>query len=149
MRAKFIILFLLLTTSCDFRKQEQDYSTNEKLDEVCVDYPDNFILWNDLFNQNTEKYFVYVFSYDCYYCKEIKNDIVSFCNVSIAPVFLVEYTKSVTVDYKTDKTIGAKTIDNVFIRGTPTMIFIKDGEIKTNVAGKRNVLDFIDLNKNQ
>ena len=135
----FFPLFFLLI-SC-----KETAIETEIVEEITIDYPQSFIHWGDLFAQESDNYFVYVFSYDCYYCKQIKNKVICFHEVSKFPVYFCEYNKIIPLGRDIESTIGSNEIENVFIKGTPTLILISNETIAFNVAGKEAVIEMIDL----
>lgn len=142
-----ILLFTLLLglVSCSDSAELIDYSNKEILEEVTIEYPNSFIEWNTLLSQMDQNYFVYVFSYDCYYCKETKRRIICFHDNSPYPLYFVEYTKEIPIGHNTLNTIGKSDLVDVFIRGTPTLMLISEGAVSINVAGKEEVNEMIDL----
>lgn len=141
---RFLILFSIILVSCT-PMVELDYSTDSALEELVVDYPNSFIEWGNLFLQEETSYFVYVFAYDCYYCKETKKNIISFAQNLEYKVYFVEYKKHIPIGNNVESTIGAKQIEDVFIRGTPTLMFFSNNELLLNVAGKSEVNELINL----
>lgn len=145
MKKFFLILILIGVQAC----QKIDYSVSP-IEESNLSYPNAFINWHDLFNQDSKTYFVYVFAYDCYYCNETKTKIISFYNSCSYPVLFCEYLKQIPIQQNTQLTIGKATVEEVFIKGTPTLILINKGEVVINAAGKGEVCEIIDLySKNQ
>lgn len=140
MRRILLITFLISLSGC---------WTNDIIQEPInipdVDYPDAFIEWNDLFNQKEENYFVYVFSYTCYYCKEIKDKIISFYEQSKYTMFFCEYSKEIPIGQNITNTIESNDINSMFIKGTPSLILISEGTVLLNVAGKSDVEAIINL----
>jgi thioredoxin-related protein len=135
----FIPIFTLLLLGCTVNPVVAEDNSSD------VDYPENFILWENLFDKEDERYFVYVFAYDCYYCNETKRKVVCFYNYSEYPVYFCEYVKQIPIGHNVDKTLGANEVKDVFIRGTPSLLFINNGQIGFNVAGKAEVNEMIDL----
>ena len=119
-----------------------------KIEESFSEYPNNFINWDEILSQQSKIYFVYVFSYDCYYCRQIKNRIISFSNSSEYSVYFVEYSKQIPIKNNLSITIGAKDIDNVFIKGTPSLLLIDDATVAINVGGKNEVCEILQLYEN-
>lgn len=144
MRRFLVFTFLLALSSCSVGPNE-DYSTGEVLEEISIDYPDQFICWDDLFKQKEEIYFIYVFAYDCYHCKQTKKHILEFYERSEFTVYFVEYSKQIPIGHNTTNTLGKTELIDVFIRGTPSLIMINKGVISFNVAGKSEVNELIDL----
>ena len=138
---KKITLFLFpLLISCNSASPLQ-----VKDEPKMIEYPDSFIAWGGLFDKTEESYFVYIFAYDCYYCNELKSKVVDFYNKSQVHVYFCEYSKSIPIDHNIEATIGLSNIDNMFIKGTPTLILIKNKSVTFNVAGKADVSGMIDL----
>lgn len=138
-----IIVFLFFSSTLISCCETQHQDVNIKMEEL--EYPNNFISWVDVFSQTEDSYFVYVFSYDCYYCKQIKNKIITFCHNSDFPVYLVEYVKEIPVKNKISETIGMTRVDDLFIKGTPTLIFIYNQIVNINAAGIGEVSEIIEL----
>ena len=61
------------------------------------------------------------------------------------PVYFCEYTKSIPISHDIDSTIGKSEINDVFVKGTPTLILVSEKSIAFNVAGKEAVSEMIDL----
>ena len=53
--------------------------------------------------------------------------------------------KDIPIAHDIENTFGKKEIDDVFIKGTPTLILVSDKSIAFNVAGKEAVSEMIDL----
>lgn len=106
-----------------------------------------FLLWDDLFSiQGT--YFVYVFSYTCLYCNMIHDDMINFAYNACNPVYFVEFNEDIPVGKDVEKTIGLESIENLFIKGTPTLIMVEENKIKLNIGGVNNILETIVLYSN-
>ena len=140
MAKKVFLSFLALLTSCNEIVPE-----SETIQEVTIEYPSSFIQWSELFTQESNSYFIYVFAYDCYYCNLLKKKVICFHETCKFPVYFCEYTKSIPIAHDIDNTIGKNKIDDVFIKGTPTLILINEKSITFNVAGKEAVSEMIDL----
>lgn len=138
---KFLFCVLLLSLNC-CNSKTIEFSENQYEE---IEYPDAFIEWRNLLIQEEEKYFVYVFSYDCFYCKETKRKVIDFYNVSPFPVYFCEYSKKIPIGHNITNTIGMNNIDDIYIKGTPTLLLISNSTIYFNVAGKEEVNDLIDL----
>ena len=141
MAKKHYLSFLILLGSC-----AENASIREPLEEITIEYPSSSLIkWSNLFYQDFPCYFIYVFSYDCYYCNELKSKVISFSDSSRFPVYFCEYEKSIPIGHNIEITINKDKVEEVFIKGTPTLILIKDKSIAFNVAGKSEVSEMIDL----
>ena len=127
MKRLLSLLFLPFIIGCKQQKP-LDYDS----------FPDRVIEFKELFNQNRDDYYVYIFSYSCGHCIEFKEEIlpIIFNNRNM---YLIEYTKEIKISSNVDNTIGAKSVEEVSILGTPTLLEIKDGLLAVNVAGKTEI----------
>ena len=140
MKKIYFPLFLTLFSCCS--SGNIDYQV---IEEAKIEYPDAFIQWQTLLAQECSSYYVYVFAYDCYYCNESKRKVICFYEHSEIPVYFCEYTKEIPIGHNTMKTIGSNNLEDIFIRGTPSLLYITDGCISFNVSGKQEVFEMIDL----
>ena len=141
MAKKHYLSLLILLGSC-----AENASIQEPLEEITIEYPSSSLIkWSNLFDQDSPDYFIYVFAYDCYYCNELKSKVISFSDSSRFPVYFCEYEKSIPIGHNIEITINKDKVEEVFIKGTPTLILIKDKSIAFNVAGKSEVSEMIDL----
>ena len=127
MKRYLSLLFLPILLSCK-QPKPLDYDF----------FSDRMISYQDLFNQTQEDYCVYIFSYSCGHCEDFKEEIlpIIFNNRNI---YLLEYSNEIKVSSNVDETIGASSIEDVYILGTPTLLEIKDGILVVNVAGKTEI----------
>mgnify|MGYP003326849086 CR=1 FL=1 len=85
-------------------------------------------------------------SMKCCLCwKQTKNKIIELYDYGIFPVYFCEYLKQIPIGHNTLNTVGKSKIDDIFIRGTPSLIYISENKVVFNVAGRSEVLDMIDL----
>ena len=104
------------------------------------DFENCKIFWNSLFFVAKTQYFVYIYGKNCLHCKNIKNDVLSFIDEDIFPTYLLECTDKIPSGLEIEKTIGATSIEDVFILGVPTLLEIDDGVLTSNVAGTSSVM---------
>lgn len=144
MKVSFSLLTIVLfLCSCDVSKKTVECF--QIAEESALDYPKDLIKWADLFKIDKEEYFVYVFSYDCFHCKEIKDKVMTFSSNCEIEVLFLEYSNVIPIRSNVSKTIGVSDLNEVYIKGTPTLILIKNGVIMLNVGGKAEVLSIISL----
>ena len=127
MKRYLSVLFLPFLIACTQPKPLDYDSLSNKM-----------ISYQELFNQNQEDYYVYIFSYSCGHCEGFKEEILPII-YNNRNMYLLEYSKDIKVSSYVDDTIGASSIDDVYILGTPTLLEIKDGILVTNVAGKTEI----------
>lgn len=107
-----------------------------------VEVEDRIIPWDDLFNKESNRYYCYVFSKTCSHCNEIKNNVIDYA-LKNDNFFFVEYGKHIPLTDDITPTIGATSIDNVTIMGTPTLLGLINHTLIENIAGSKKVLDKI------
>lgn len=103
--------------------------------------------WNELFAHTDEAYLNYIYSDTCLHCLSIKDEMEEFANNSVIPIYFILFNDEIPIGNDLEKTIGVTTIDQCFIKGTPTLILIENGAVSFNIAGATNILETIDLYK--
>lgn len=100
------------------------------------------ISWNDVLNQEDDNYIVFIYSETCGYCHDMLNEIVSFANEEILiTYFLNSSLNPVTIG--DDNPIGITEIENLTIRGTPTIIEIDEKMVIANIPGIDQCLTYL------
>ena len=132
----FILLTLL--SSCSIRNDSdliyEDYNQLEEYQ----------ITWRDLFSQSNSEYFVYIYSLSCLHCQNIKEEVISFVISEKYPTYLIEYTKDIPISNNVEDCIGSSSYVEVTIKGTPSLLQIKNGYLILNVAGSKEILSVLD-----
>lgn len=127
MKRFLILLFLPFLIGCKQQKP-LDYDS----------FPDRVIEFKELYNQNHDDYYVYIFSYSCGHCEDFKEEVLNIIKNN-ETMYLVKYSKEIKISSNVDNTIGAKSVEEVSILGTPTLLEIREGALVTNVAGKTEI----------
>ena len=105
---------------------------------------ESLLTWEELFSI-PESYFIYIYSETCYHCQMIKDDVLDFANNSVFPVYFVEFNENIPIGNEIENTIGATTVEECFIKGTPTLFLIENNKLTMNIAGTGEILKTIDL----
>lgn len=141
MKKKLLSLtFILLTllSSCSITNHSdliyEDYNQLEEYQ----------ITWRDLFLQSNSEYFVYIYSLSCLHCQNIKEEVISFVISEKYPTYLIEYTKDIPISNNVEDCIGSSSYVEVTIKGTPSLLQIKNGYLILNVAGSKEILSVLD-----
>ena len=155
MNYKLCILPFLLTAlfaSCSPAESEQ--KSKNAFSEYNVPTSQK-IEWSNCLSQNEDHYLVFFYSETCSHCHEIMGDVLAFNEAKILPMFFLDTKASdikIPISNNTDLTIGANSVDDLFIAGTPTIIEVENWIVKDNIAGSDNCLTFLNeqrlLNKN-
>ena len=102
--------------------------------------------WSDCLKQNEDHYLVFFYSDTCSHCHEIMGDVLSFAESNIVKTYFLNTKESsvkIPIANDIDLTIGADSIDDLFVAGTPTIIEVEKWIVKANVAGTDNCLTFL------
>ena len=146
MNHKLRILPFVLTAlfaSCSPAESEQMSKNAFSEYNVTVDLK---IGWPDCLKQNEDHYLVFFYSDTCSHCHEIMGDVLSFAESNIVKTYFLNTKESsvkIPIANDIDLTIGADSIDELFIAGTPTIIEVEKWIVKANVAGTDNCLTFL------
>ncbi len=111
-----VILFNMLST-------ELEYSSFDRIED-----------YSEITNMNEDKYLVYFYSEECYYCKEIKYDVLEFAdknNEGIKVYFL-----------DAGNVTGYNNISGM--DGTPSMLMVVNGQLVDLVGGSTQILGVFD-----
>ena len=146
MNHKLRILPFVLTAlfaSCSPAESEQTSKNAFSEYNVTVDQK---IDWLNCLKQNESHYLVFFYSETCTHCHEIMGDVLSFAESNIIKMYFINTKESevkIPIFSDIDSTIGADTVDDLFIAGTPTIIEVENWMVKANVAGTDNCLTFL------
>lgn len=144
MKLKSFFFIFIFLCSCS---SNEEVST-DKNKQIVYGYDDvmNYqILFDDIFSQNENLYFVYIYSKTCGHCNQIKNDILKYRLEENKPLYFLEYNESIPISDDVSSTINSKSIFDVCILGTPTLLTIYEKTLVSNVAGTNKILKEIAL----
>lgn len=137
-------LLLLQLTSCESQSSSSYVVSTPSSNYSIIDkYGLNKIDWPEIFNQSGEEYFAYVYSETCSYCNKIKPMVSYFCSTIANPFYFIEFSDEIPINTDHKKTIGIKNVENLYIRGTPTLFFIKNKEIFDCFCGYSEIFEYI------
>ena len=146
MNNKLHILPLLITalfTSCAPAESEQISKNAFSEYKITIDQK---ISWPKMFEQQEDHYLVFFYSETCTHCHEIMGDVLSFAESNIVKTYFLDIKESevkIPISSNIDSTIGANSIDDLFIAGTPSIIEIENWIVKANIAGTDSCLTFL------
>lgn len=136
MKRILFIATMLLLSSC----HETELPNEERVYDY-KDVQDRFIEWKDVLAQEKENYFVYVFSYSCGHCKDIKQDILKKTIIDGWDIYYVEYTSDILIVDSNMPYIGITDYQKLGIIGTPTLFEISSGAVKDRFTGSKEIID--------
>ena len=145
MRIKILPLLLIsFVAGCSSTKAEAKTNDEQK----ALDYTDfqNLKLeWKNLFFPAKSQYFVYIYSISCLHCAHIKKEVLSTIEENKELFYLMEYSSEIPITSNVSNTIGKEKVEEVSILGTPTLIEITNHYVGLNIAGEKEITDFLEL----
>ena len=114
--------------------KEYDYSIISK----------NQIHWDEVLSQSKSRYVVYFYSEYCAYCKQVKQDILSYYLTNTDEMYFVDTVKEKAI-YKSNDglLIGTTDIEDFYIIGTPFLVEITNYTITNWYAGVESIKLYI------
>ena len=98
--------------------------------------------FENIFNVDKKEYYVYFYSKNCLHCLLLKNEIIPLA-LKKDNLYFVEYVDEIPIGSNVIDTIGATTIDEFFIIGTPTIIYINDKRVEINTTNEDIILSLL------
>lgn len=155
MKQKFIYLFLPAVTALtgcfpkaiqnessivNFYSSQTSYLRNYEYSEIS----NYLIIWNDIFFINKTEFYVYFFSKTCSHCERLKNAMIPVI-LNHEEFFACESSHDHIIEMDAETRIGIPDIE-LTIRGYPTLIYIENKIIKMNIAGEKQITNFLTTN---
>ena len=122
-------LFLLLIASsillngCGGQQEDTPINREPHYDEV----ENLHIEWKDLFNQEEDKYYAYVYSVTCTPCSMLRSEMIEFSQKNYVSFYFIYPSEDIPfVDDESlaKSSLGKSSLDDVYIYNTPTLIEI-------------------------
>ncbi|MCK5761572.1 MAG: thioredoxin family protein [Candidatus Izimaplasma sp.] len=111
-----VIMFNLLST-------ELEYSSFDRIGD-----------YSEITNMNEDEYLVYFYSEECYYCKEIKYDVLEFADENSAGIKVYFLDAGNVTGY-----------NNIAgMDGTPSILMVVNGQLVDLVGGSTQILSVFD-----
>lgn len=137
----FIIPIFLYLSSC------ANSSSVGGLPHISYSYDDvidYYASWENVFSIDMPNYNIYIYSIHCAHCANLKDHIIPYA-LEHKNIFFIEYTKDIPIGSNADSTIGITSIDNLFIKGTPSLINITESVVTANLAGQHDIMYYLGI----
>jgi len=132
------LLSLALLLSCSPSANASDSGENAQESTSFLDYSEvtTQIKWVDIFEQEEERYLIYFYSEYCGYCRDIKEEFLTYYFGADEKIYFVDSIKEKAV-YKSgaEWIIGVNNIDDFFIPGTPFLVEISNWNVTNYYIG--------------
>ena len=140
----FFAVIPLLLGGCSLTKKEDKIDvSNITIPEAEREYfeVDHITInWDNIFFENKDTYYVYIYSTNCSHCQELKNWIIDLA-LKRDDIFFVKGSNKNVIKTDVSGTIGATTIEQVAILGYPSLLKISNKTLVSNVAGNQRIMD--------
>ena len=145
---KLSLLSVMLLIGCSMggnvSKENEEQEIPKKLDYADVT---TSIHWPDIFLQEEQRYLVYFYSEYCGYCKNIKDEFLSYYLLDKEKIYFVDAIKEKAVfKGNAESIIGLKEITDFYIPGTPFLLEIMDWTATNYYVGMENIRLYINEN---
>ena len=136
---RLFLMSLVLLCSCSSKTiqpvNELDYSIIREED---------FVKWNDIFEMEESSYKVYFYSEHCGYCKQIKQDILSYYLINMERLYFCNSDENEVVMKANDEAlIGVCSIEDFFIPGTPYLVGFNNNVVSEIYKGSKQIKEYI------
>lgn len=138
---KFILLPILLITSCSINEQTSIAIEEERFIELSHEYveiSDYELTWDSMFDVESEKYYVYIYSMTCSHCEELKDFIISKA-IDRGDVYFIKGSSKDQLTNDPKKLIGAENPRDIYILGYPSLLQISNHRCSKNLAGTTQI----------
>ena len=98
------------------------------------------IPWGGLFEVEADHYMALVFSKSCQHCLAIEDTVVGYAlSETSTPLFFIEATATIPKGKDIASTLGATSIDEMYILGWPSLLEIQNGTLVAHLAGEKAI----------
>lgn len=133
------LLLLPLLVSCS--SKDESSSRKYEYDDV----KEKQISYLDVFNFNSDKYYLYYYQTTCYHCHGIKSKVIQFALESSDPFYFVEVTEDYGfLSHSKEETIGTSDPMRAFSMMTPQLSIVIDGFVKETYIGSEEIMNIIE-----
>ncbi len=128
------------------------FSDSVPISEVCSyvlnslsyeDMSNKFINWHGIFGIELEEYYVYFYSPYCGHCQTIKDKVIQYALCGSIQLFFVSPSNEVLLGMNIELTIGASSIEALWILGYPSLLKIKESTVTMNIPGATTIIELL------
>ena len=144
MKLIFLSLAVILLTSGCKPDVNMESETEEPIELDYSILEKRQIEWGNILSKRSSRYLVYFYSEYCAYCKQIKQDILSYYLTNTDDMYFVN-TVSQKAVYKSNDglLIGTKDIEKFYIFGTPFLVEVTNYTVTNWYAGVDSIRLYI------
>lgn len=139
MKKLLLSIALLLLTCCSNPKPSYQCEIREHdYDEIV----DQIISWENIFSIKQNDYYCYIFSTRCSHCNNIKNLVIETA-LQMDNFYFVLFDSTIPISGDVENTIGAMSCSDISILGTPTLLRIENSTLTMNIAGEKQITEYL------
>ena len=137
----FSLTFLSILGGCSpnskpSTKPEENNTQEEEKKREYSEISQLKILWKDIFNQQENIYYVYLYSLYCSHCNAIKNFMIESALSGNKKIYFIQASGEHVINEEKAKEISVDSLEDLAIRGYPTLLELKNKIVTKNVAGE-------------
>ena len=147
MMKRFLSLLMIPISMISGCQKSNDSSSSIYQEPIYNEVEHLHIHWEDLFNQNNDKYYAYIYSVICTPCSMLREQVIDFALKEEVPFYFVNPNDDIpfTEDASlADASINATSIDQVYCYSTPTLIEITNRVITRYSRDYYEIKSFIE-----
>ena len=138
MKIRKLFFVSIVLTSCTFVQKEEP-----KYEDAVIDIPVEHeydeisefeLLRENMFDVESDHYYVYFYSLSCNHCAEIKNYMIEKA-VERKDIYFIKGTSKDKITNDEKMLINAENPENFYILGYPTLALISEKKCTKNLAG--------------
>ena len=137
------IMSVTLLTGCNKQKEPTPSGKDPHYNEV----EELHIGWKDLFNQEDDVYYAYVYSVSCVPCSSLREQVTTFAKGGYVHFYFVYPSDDVPFiddSVQADNSLGATKIEDVYCYSTPCLIEISDHVITKYTRDYYEIKTFVE-----
>ena len=134
---------LIVLSGCAKQKEPEEPKQEPHYEEV----ENLHIKWENLFNQEDDKYYAYIYSVTCVPCSMLREQVIEFAKASYVHFYFIYPSDEIPFvenPAQADGSIGASSIENVYCYSTPCLIEITDHTITNYSRDHYEIKDFME-----
>ena len=138
---RFVVSLLSIPLIASCTPTEESVPQNKTFKQFQV-VADNSIKWQNILNQEENKYIVFFYSETCAYCHEMQEEVIDFAiTCPLKTYFLDVMENEVPID--SNKKNGVSNYEEASINGTPSILEIENATITANISGIDDCLTYL------
>lgn len=132
MKKYFHLLSILILCGCSNNELPSSSYPEHQYSEIA----DLMITYDRGFDIDENDHFLYFYSETCYYCKQIKDEVIDFAINKHFPIYFIQANDSIPSNHNAEEinqTIKSNDVNDLFVGATPQLVLIEQGRIAKSI----------------